>query len=297
MFLAGDDILQSLYDQGGSARLWYQLKLRIGFGSGDSGNLEVVGQPGTVGDGLAFTLTGGDPDQLALLSGQPVEEAFRFGNGEPAGTQTTYNDYKIMYLPFGLEKVPAESDRVDLVEGVLDWFGILGPLATDDVPRARTLLLQNAPNPFNPVTKIVFAVDQTGPARLEIFNPRGQLVRVLVDETLDVGEHTAVWDGKNASGQQAASGTYFYRLSTGERPAHPEDEPREVGGGRRLSGVGRHIETPPGGPSRSALAGSRFFVPTTGRAPRPPDFAKNVLRVGRLVVRSTPHAEERREHP
>ena len=95
-------------------------------------------------------------------------------------------------------------------------MGLLDPLATDDVPLAGARLLQNAPNPFNPMTKISLVMDHTGPAKLEIFDARGQLVRVLVDGTLAAGDHAIVWDGKNASGQQAASGTYFYRLSTSD---------------------------------------------------------------------------------
>jgi hypothetical protein len=104
---------------------------------------------------------------------------------------------------------------------VLDWFGLLDTVGVEDqpgdVPLAGTRLMQNAPNPFNPITKISFAMAQTGPAKLEVFNARGQLVRVLADETMAAGTHEIVWDGKDLSGRQAASGTYYYRLSTGER--------------------------------------------------------------------------------
>ena len=216
LILAGEDILESLYDQAGAVRLWTQLKLRINYGAGDSGNLEIEGLPGTAGSGLDFTLTGGDPDQIVLIASQEeyVTEAFRFSNAEPAGTQTEYGGYKVLMLPWGLERVPTETDRDAIIYGALGWFGLLDPLAAGDVPGAGTVLLQNAPNPFNPSTKISFVMDQTGPARLEIFNARGQLVRVLADETIAAGAQSIVWDGKTTSGQQAASGTYFYRLTT-----------------------------------------------------------------------------------
>ena len=174
------------------------------------------GQPGTIGDGLAFTLGGGDPDQIVLLNGQPVEEAFRFGNGLPAGTQTTYGAYQAILLPFGLERVPTAADRAAIINGALDWFGLLNPLAADDVPAAGADLRQNVPNPFNPMTKISFVLDRAGAARLEIFNARGHLVRVLTDESLEAGTHEFLWDGTTASGDHAASGTYFYRLSAGD---------------------------------------------------------------------------------
>lgn len=211
---AGDDFLQSLYDQGSSARLWYQLRLRINYGSGDSGNLQINGVPGDIiGDGIAFTLTGGDPDQPILLANQPVEVSCEYGDGDPAVLRTTYGAYKAVLFPFGLENVPTQAEANALIYGALDWFGILG--VTDvEMPAAKVALAQNMPNPFNPMTKIAFSLDRTGPAKLEIFNARGQLVRVLNDGVLAAGAHELTWAGRTDSGQQAASGTYFYRLTT-----------------------------------------------------------------------------------
>ncbi len=91
LILAGNDILESLYIQGGSARLWYQLKLRINYSAGTSGDLNVNGVlDDPIGDGLAFTLTGGDPDVMTLFSGQPVWATFEYGNGAIAGARTEY---------------------------------------------------------------------------------------------------------------------------------------------------------------------------------------------------------------
>jgi hypothetical protein len=212
--LAGDDFLQSLYDQGGSALLWYQLRLRINYGSGNSGNLQIDGVPGDIiGDGVAFTLTGGDPDQPVLINNQPVEVSCTYGDGDPAVLRTTYGAYKAVLFPFSLENVPTQAQANDLIYGALDWFGILG--VTDvDLPVAQVALAQNTPNPFNPMTKIAFSLDRSGPAKLEIFNARGQLVRVLNDGVLAAGAHEVTWAGRTDNGQQAASGTYFYRLTT-----------------------------------------------------------------------------------
>ncbi len=80
-------------------------------------------------------------------------------------------------------------------------------------------LEQNYPNPFNSTTAIVYSLPNIGaqPAtvRLEIFNLLGQLVRVLVDESQSPGQHIAYWDGRDRSGKEVASGTYFYKLSVG----------------------------------------------------------------------------------
>ena len=68
------------------------------------------------------------------------------------------------------------------------------------------------PNPFNPITRITFSVEQGGPVNLRIFDVNGRLVRVLVDAWLEPRQYEAVWDGTDRRGKQVASGVYFYRL-------------------------------------------------------------------------------------
>ena len=80
--------------------------------------------------------------------------------------------------------------------------------STQAVPESF-ILGQNHPNPFNSSTLIEYRLPQVGPARIEIFNSRGQLVEVLVDRWHAVGSHTVAWDAG-----QRATGTYFYRFLT-----------------------------------------------------------------------------------
>ncbi len=69
------------------------------------------------------------------------------------------------------------------------------------------------PNPFNPSTKIAFAVPAGGGrVDLQIFDLSGRLVRTLVSDDRPAGNHTAVWTGLDDAGRRTASGTYFYRL-------------------------------------------------------------------------------------
>jgi hypothetical protein len=82
-------------------------------------------------------------------------------------------------------------------------------------------LLQNYPNPFNPTTIIKFKIQDSKfkvpvHTTLKVYNILGQLVRVLVDEEKPTGIYQTVWDGKDAEGQDVASGIYFYRLQAGE---------------------------------------------------------------------------------
>ena len=73
------------------------------------------------------------------------------------------------------------------------------------------------PNPFNPSTTIRFSIPGKMPVRLEVYGMDGRRVAVLVDETLDVGPHEAVWLGRDDTGRQVASGVYFSKLLAGSQ--------------------------------------------------------------------------------
>ena len=70
---------------------------------------------------------------------------------------------------------------------------------------------QNYPNPFNPETEISFGLPEAIRVKLTVYNILGQVVDVLVDSELQAGYHKVSWSGQNAT-----SGIYFYRFTTGE---------------------------------------------------------------------------------
>ncbi|HMB90796.1 MAG TPA: T9SS type A sorting domain-containing protein, partial [Rhodothermales bacterium] len=84
-----------------------------------------------------------------------------------------------------------------------------GPVANEDeaeVPE-RIALSQNYPNPFNPTTTIAFALPQTAPVRLAVYDVLGREVAVLVDGVQPAGTHQVQIDARRWS-----SGMYFYTL-------------------------------------------------------------------------------------
>ncbi len=94
---------------------------------------------------------------------------------------------------------------------------LLSPDSLTDIgvaPRALHMA-QNAPNPFNPSTKIVFALSRSERVELTVYDVSGRLVRTLIDGALPAGEHASTWDGRNASGRPSASGAYFAVLRAG----------------------------------------------------------------------------------
>jgi hypothetical protein len=75
---------------------------------------------------------------------------------------------------------------------------------------------QNEPNPFNPVTRIPFSIDDGAPVLLEVYDISGRLVRRLVDRPMPPGSYSADWDGRDSNGNEVVSGMYFYRLQAGK---------------------------------------------------------------------------------
>jgi len=76
------------------------------------------------------------------------------------------------------------------------------------------MLRQNYPNPFNPATTITFEVPYAQQARLEVFAANGSLIKTLLDAPVGTGVHSLQWNGTAADGVAAASGVYFYKLTT-----------------------------------------------------------------------------------
>ena len=84
----------------------------------------------------------------------------------------------------------------------------------DDRPTAFALE-SNAPNPFGPRTIIRYALPQTTPVKLAVYDLSGRLVRTLVDGQIAAGFHSAPWDGLDDRGREVGSGIYFYSMKAG----------------------------------------------------------------------------------
>jgi hypothetical protein len=77
-------------------------------------------------------------------------------------------------------------------------------------------LRQNYPNPFNAQTNIRYRLVRPGFVEIMVYDLTGNRVTTLYRGTQDMGEHSQVWDGTDASGRAVSSGTYYYRLEAGD---------------------------------------------------------------------------------
>jgi hypothetical protein len=87
-----------------------------------------------------------------------------------------------------------------------------GPVsAVVPVPKVFELV-QNFPNPFNPLTTIRYHLPIRGRVTLAVFNTLGQRVRILADREHEAGYFTARWDGLDQDGREAPTGVYIALL-------------------------------------------------------------------------------------
>jgi len=123
-----------------------------------------------------------------------------------------------LHLPSG---IPSFGMRFDPDNWVLEEHTEVGYVSVDEGGTWQTekalALHQNVPNPFSRDTEIEFVVPATeedGKIRVSAYNSLGQLVRILIDETLTAGLHTVTWDGRDEGGSAVRSGVYFCQLET-----------------------------------------------------------------------------------
>lgn len=157
----------------------------------------------------ATTLFGDHAAEFTVVSG---EAPFMLAQGD---SQTVM----VVFAPISTGAKSAalnlESDDPDesSIEIRLDGIGQAGPTTVDDFTLPILFSLgQNHPNPFNPSTKITFALPSAQSVTLKIFNLAGQEVATLLhNERKGAGNHEVTF----AAGD-LPSGVYFYQLRAGE---------------------------------------------------------------------------------
>ncbi|MBN2171717.1 MAG: hypothetical protein JW819_10410 [Candidatus Krumholzibacteriota bacterium] len=108
---------------------------------------------------------------------------------------------------------PTSLMIISVTGGVFHFAG--EPTGTAAPPPAPALSWHGAwPNPFNPATRLGFALAAPGPVRVALHDAAGRLVTVLHEGRLGAGEHHLDWDGTDARGRALPAGLYLYRIRT-----------------------------------------------------------------------------------
>lgn len=111
--------------------------------------------------------------------------------------------------------------KVEVPESSNGWmvvdfrFAVVENTPTVSAADADTKLINNLgnyPNPFNPTTEFRFSLSRDEAVNLTVYNILGRNVITLIDGRLPAGEHSIIWNGKDAGGSKVSSGIYFYRI-------------------------------------------------------------------------------------
>jgi hypothetical protein len=115
------------------------------------------------------------------------------------------------------EDEPITDDGVPVYNRDVFCTYYLGSAGVPDRPRLLlpARLLPPSPNPSAGSVTLGLEIPAVGRVRLEVFDTRGRLVRVLADRVMPVGFHRIEWDGAGLCGRRAAPGVYYCRLEAG----------------------------------------------------------------------------------
>lgn len=110
-------------------------------------------------------------------------------------------------------------NSVDAPHGSGQYFvietGLPADIPLDNGLRGELKLEQLRPEPFQDDVGIDFALSNPDVVTIRILDVTGRLVRSVSDgQAFDAGTHHAVWDGRDARGEDVPSGAYFVQLST-----------------------------------------------------------------------------------
>ncbi|MCL2062741.1 MAG: C25 family cysteine peptidase [Candidatus Cloacimonetes bacterium] len=134
--------------------------------------------------------------------------------------QSGFMNFNIVFTPteeidYSGNMVIASNDETN-PEHLVEIIANLEPVSLGDAIGLSTELIGNFPNPFNPETTIRFNVGKAENIQISIYNIRGQLVKLLVNEEFPAGSHEVIWNGTDTHGRTVSSGVYLYRFNTSE---------------------------------------------------------------------------------
>ena len=163
----------------------------------------------------------------------PMVNAAKAGEGKlifaaanPYGAEGTINILNVMFqivgsagaksdLKLEFTSMAAAYSFMDLLPYLETMqTGVEHGITVGELPKEFSLA-RNYPNPFNPSTRIGYALPAAEHVTITIYNALGQKVKTLVDEQKGAGNYTEMWDGTNDSGQEAPAGVYLYKFHAG----------------------------------------------------------------------------------
>lgn len=187
-------------------------------GSADGSGTYSIGDPGTGSDQTTDLSIQDGPDAIVVTKsfvppGSSVSDVSSPFPGDICASVVYVNDdFVFARYSTGSARLATDGPSGDLATLLKGALAAEGP--EDGLDIAGPALEAAFPNPFSAQTTVRFAVAESGPVSLVVFDALGREVQRLVDGPLAAGHHEVTWDGRGGSGV-LASGTYIVRLTGG----------------------------------------------------------------------------------
>ncbi len=209
--LTGQTLIPGLY-KWSSAVLISAAGVTIAGGANDVWIFQIA-QDLTIADGCIITLSGGAQAKNIFwqIAGQAV-----------LGTTSQFKGIILCQTLISMNTGATVNGRllaqtaVTLDQNTVVQSNSITAITDSELPiQENDLVLEkNYPNPFNPSTSISFYLNDKAAVKLSVYNTKGQLIKTLVNESLNSGQHSIVWNGTDLNNMAVASGIYFYNLQS-----------------------------------------------------------------------------------
>lgn len=196
--------------------------LKVNFAGNDAELLAVTGEQGSIFEGLSFDFgiqpyEEDSPDFIMPVGNNTIVN-LKYDDDKIAGIQFegTFGEgsetAKLVYFGFPFETITNESERIEVMARILDFFFPTTPVAQAEMSPTSFALFQNYPNPFNPSTTISYNVPFSSHVTISVLNSLGQKIRTLVDVRKPIGFFKETWDGLNDHDLPVTSGLYLINM-------------------------------------------------------------------------------------
>lgn len=91
-------------------------------------------------------------------------------------------------------------------------YGDCGKALAGADKAAAAVVPRLAPNPFNPMTHVLFSLPQPGRVQVAVYDLSGRRVAVIADSVFAAGDQDVPWAGRDDAGRDVSSGVYFVRI-------------------------------------------------------------------------------------
>jgi len=183
--------------------------------TGSANLAEILAYPygwGVPSNNYAGTFDLLDGAAVPILYG-PLGEVMAYRYEDAGGYKIVFIYWPCNYIAY-LDLSDWDTEAQDtLIHNTLTWFGYVG-VYEEEAEQAgfRCALHAALPNPVTDVARIGYSLSSPRNVSLKVYDITGRLVKTLVDERVEAGEHFVEWNLRDDSSGEVAAGVYFYRL-------------------------------------------------------------------------------------